>query len=165
MLELTYNGIENGEPLKGLNDNPEAPWTNPGQIVIAGSAHSAAPLDRVEVIVNGEIAQALKPANRPTPTGGYISSVAATVKVEGTCWIAVRCFESRPDKRIRFAHAAPIHVIVEGKPLRPRRVEIEYLVKRVQDEIERNKGVLTPEELSEFEKALSTYKDLLARSR
>ena len=65
-------------------------------------------------------------------------------------WFVVRCFETMPDGRERFAHSAPIFIDVNGKPLRPRKAEVEYLISRVQGEIERNKGVLSNEALAEY---------------
>jgi len=82
------------------------------------------------------------------------------VEVHESTWLAVRCYEILPDGRERFAHSAPIFIDVKDKPLRPRKVEVEYLISRVQAEIERNKDVLSNEALAEFREALTHYQKL-----
>src|SRR6516225_12269143 len=105
---------------------------------VTGSAISALPLDRIEIITNGVVAQKLKPANHRTAVGAFESPLDAKIPIDRSSWIAVRCFEDRADKRVRFAHTGPCHVEVTGKPLRPRREEVEYLLKRVEDQITRS---------------------------
>jgi len=75
-------------------------------------------------------------------------------------WIALRCFEDRADQRPRFAHTAPFHFEIAERPLRPRKEEIEYLIRRVEDELNRHQNVLSPESLTEFENALRAYKNI-----
>ena len=133
--------------------------------LLSGTAESALPLSRIEVIVNGEVARTLKPDNTPAARGGFTSAVKESLKIEESSWVAVRCFEDRPDRRPRFAHTAPIHVDLPGKPLRPRKAEVEFLVKRVEDEIARNTGVLPEPALDEYREALKFYKDRLANAR
>ena len=45
---------------------------------ITGEALSALPLDRVEVVVNGEVARTIKPANKKREQGGYSSAIDET---------------------------------------------------------------------------------------
>ena len=85
---------------------------------------------RIEVVINGEVARTIRPANRETERA-YESPIDEALTLDGTSWVAVRCFEDRPDGRVRFAHSGPFHVDVAGRPLRPRRAEVEYLVHRV----------------------------------
>ena len=75
----------------------------------------------------------------------------------------MRAFEDRPDGRVRFAHTAPWWVEIEGRPLRPRREEQEYLIRRVQDEIARSRGIVPPTALAEYEAALAHYERLEPR--
>ena len=77
----------------------------------------------------------------------------------------MRAIERRPDGRVRFAHTAPFHFDVEGKPLRPRRAEAEFLVRRVEAEIARSRELLPPEALKEYEQALEAYRRALERAR
>jgi hypothetical protein len=132
---------------------------------VHGSVASAEPLDRIELVVNGDVVRTLKPANRKTGRGGYESSIDEKVRIDGTSWIAVRCFEQRADRRVRFAHSSPVHIDVPGKPLRPRSGEIEYLVRRVEEQIVRSKDVLPAEALAEYREALRVYKEIAEKAR
>ena len=69
----------------------------------------------------------------------------------------VRCYESLPKNRVRFAHTAPFHIEVPGKPLRPRAAEIDFLIRRVEEQIVRSKDVLPPAALDEYREALRVY--------
>ena len=119
----------------------------------------------MKVIVNGEVASRIPPANRKTERGAYECPIDVHVRVGGSSWVAVRAFEDRPDKRVRFAHSGPVHVEVPGKPLRPRRVEAEYFVRRMTQELKRNEKVLRPAELAEYRQALAAYDACLSRAQ
>jgi hypothetical protein len=125
---------------------------------ITGGALSALPLERLEVVVNGVVVRTITPANEKREDGGYASAIDETVPVESSSWIVVRCFEAHPDKRVRFAHTAPVHIDVQGQPLRPREAEIDFLIKRVEDQIARSKDVLPAAALDEYREALKTYR-------
>lgn len=132
---------------------------------VHGSVQSAQPLQRIEILVNGEIVRTLKPANEKTKRDAYESKIDERIIVESTSWIAVRCFEDWPDKRVRFAHSAPVYIEVPGKPLRPRRAEIEFLVKRVEDQIARSGKVLPEAVLAEYREALRVYQEIAKKAR
>jgi hypothetical protein len=130
------------------------------ELKLSGQVESAVPLARLEVVVNGEVVATPKPER-----AGFVSTFEIPVKIEGSSWIALRCFEDRPEKRVRFAHTAPWHVEVEGKPLRPRREEVEYLVARVEAELKRHAGVLPEPALEEYREALQAYRAKLETAR
>jgi hypothetical protein len=81
------------------------------------------------------------------------------VKIDGSSWIAVRCFENR-DGRPRFAHTAPFHVQVPGKPLQPYQEEIDFLIGRVEDELKRHQGILPQSALAEYQQGLEIYRKI-----
>jgi hypothetical protein len=124
---------------------------------VTGEALGALPLDRIEVVVNGEVARTVKPANRPREQGGYSSAIDEKLTIDGSSWLVVRCYEPHPKTRVRFAHTAPFHVEVPGKPLRPRPAEIDFLIRRVEEQIARSKDVLPPAALEEYREALRAY--------
>jgi hypothetical protein len=158
MLLATVDAQFPGHTFRPKGDGPHT-------LRVGGMALSAVPLGRIEVVVNGEIAARVTPLNRKTTAGGYESPIDAAVKVDGTSWIAVRCYEDRPDRRVRFAHTAPWHVEVPGKPLRPRRAEVEYLIHRVEEQIERSKEVLPEAALAEYREGLEAYRRLREKAR
>ena len=132
---------------------------------VAGQVESSRPLAPIEIVVNGEVVERIPAANRQTDRGGYQSPIAAGVELDGSSWIAVRAFEDRADKRVRFAHSSPVHVDVPGKPLRPRRQEVDYLIRRMKEELQRNNDVLPPDALEEYRQALRVYEQIAATAR
>jgi hypothetical protein len=134
-------------------------------IRISGSAAGGRPLRPVEIVVNGRVAHRVPAENRPSKSGGYESRFSADVELDGSGWVAVRAFENRPDRRVRFAHTSPVHVEVPGRPLVPRREEAEFLVRRMKQELARNQGVLPPECLQEYQRALAAYERAAGTAR
>lgn len=157
--------------LRGLNEGRSFVTTGPMLFVqldgnkLVGTARSAVPLQTIEIVVNGEVIRTVKLRNREIPGKGYESTINEKLNIEHSSWIAVRCFEDRPDKRVRFAHTAPIHIEVPGKPLRPRRVEIEYLIQRSETELARNADVLPAAALEEYREALRIYQEIARNAR
>jgi hypothetical protein len=132
---------------------------------LTGTAVSAVPLGRIELIINGTVFRTVQPANRRTDEGALESLLDVRVPITESSWIAVRCFEDRPDKRVRFAHTGPWHVEVPGKPLRPRREEVAYLIGRVEEQIRRSAAVLPPAALEEYREALRIYQGIAETAR
>ncbi|MCP4510198.1 MAG: hypothetical protein GY826_27815, partial [Fuerstiella sp.] len=85
--------------------------------------------------------------------------------VQGSGWVAVRCFEDLPQKKVSFAHTNPVFVDVAGQPLRPRKQRVKFFVQRMDEEIERNTGILTDAALSEFRAAREVYANILKTAR
>ncbi len=120
-----------------------------GALRLRGSIENPEPLARVELLRNGEVLRALKPG-----------PVDETVEVDGSSWIAVRAYDGR-----RFAHSAPWWVDVPGRPLRPRKQEVEYLLQRVEAELARHAGVLSEAALDEYREAATIYRAKLETAR
>jgi hypothetical protein len=164
MLFATFNGRPPGHTFKAIKSaqgsDPDA-----GSVRVAGSVESAKPLSTIEIIVNGVVAKTIKPQPVRTKAGGYVAKFDVTAKLDGSSWVAVRCWENHAGGRFRFAHTAPVYFDVSGKPLRPKRAEVRYFVRRMQEEIARNKAVLKPAELQEYRKALRIYQQIEKRAR
>ncbi|NIP23861.1 MAG: hypothetical protein GWN67_03705 [Phycisphaerae bacterium] len=158
MLLVTINNFEPGHIFR-------QPDRGTGTYSVAGVAQSAYPLERIEILVNGLAVKTLKAQNTQMPSGGWSSKINEKIDVSSSCWIAVRCYERRPNGRIRFGHTGPFHVEVDGKPLRPRKQEIGFLIKRMQVQIERNKQVLSKEALDEYHRALNIYQKIAGSAR
>ena len=149
MLFVQINGQEPGDKLMLA--------TTTKAVQLTGSVESAAPLERIEIIVNGRVVKALTPSNKAMNSGAFENRLAESVAVDGSGWVAVRAFESNGGRRNRFAHSSPVFIDVPGRPLRPRREEIAYLIQRVQEEIARNEKVLSTAALDEYRQALKVY--------
>lgn len=147
---------------------PGASWTNRA----ADRVHdltcevlSEQPLESLELIVNGEVAKTFTPQNQPTSTKAFRSEASHAFNPSGSAWLAWRCIEARAGGRIRFAHSAPWHLDIPDAPVVPRRVEAEWLVQRVQEEIKRSEGIAPTDLIEEYRKSLTFYQDVLRRAR
>lgn len=152
MLFVKVNGENPGHTFAN------APAT--GDYRVSGSAESAVPLDRIEILANGEVIKTVSPENTPNGSGGWRSAIDYPVAMKGSGWIAVRVFEQRPNKRIRFAHSSPVFVAVPGRPLRPTREQIDYIAGQIEAEIQRDQAVLSEAELAEYRTALAVYRKI-----
>ncbi len=132
---------------------------------VQGSAVGARPLEKIEFVNNGDVVKTITPTNRPTDRGAFESRFDVSIDVNETSWLAVRCVEKSEHGRRRFAHTAPWHFEVADQPIRPRRVEVDYLIHRVQREMERNAKLLPAEVLAEYEEAMAIYRKIAERAK
>ena len=153
MLLVTINSFDPGH-IFGQDAEDTATYS------VIGTTHSMYPLERIEIVVNGRIAKTAEAQNIKMPSGSYFSRINENIDVATSSWIAIRCFERRPDGRSRFAHTAPFHVEVKGRPLQARKAEVDFLIKRMQKQIDRNEGVLPEEALNEYHQALEIYQKI-----
>lgn len=158
MLEVTFNGHDPGHTFKHVTY--EVP-----EVRVTGTAKSKRPLDRIEIVINGQVQKTIQPTNELQPSGGYRSTIDTTVQRGESYWVAVRCFEKHPQNRIRFAHTNPVYIDIADRPLRPRKIEIAYLVQRMEEELESNRAILNDEALQEYQRALSVYQKIAETAR
>jgi hypothetical protein len=121
---------------------------------------SEQPLETIELVVNGVVAQRFDPQNTKAQAGSFESRVSTRFDPKTSSWLAWRCFEKRPGNRFRFAHTAPWHFDIPGKPLHPRRAEAEWLVANVKAEIARSQGVAPETLIKNYRRALEIYEQL-----
>jgi hypothetical protein len=158
MLFVTVNGFDPGHIFSKSNEQKTT-------YLIDGTTQSAYPLERIETVVNGLVVKTFKAQNTQMASGAWSSKINEQIDISSSSWIVVRCFERRPDGRIRFAHSGPFHVEVKGKPLRPRKAEIGFLIQRMREQIVRNEGVLPKEALDEYRRALKIYQRIARSAR
>ena len=130
---------------------------------VTGGILSEQPIAFAELIHNGTPARLLRPQNRRTPDGAYENTFTDSIALEGSGWLAVRCWEDRPEGRFRYAHTAPWHIEIPGKPLLAPPEDRAHLVTRMRDEIERSRSVLPADALAEYEHALAVYERVAVR--
>jgi hypothetical protein len=118
----------------------------------------------VEILVNGRVRERVEADPVRTPEGAWRVEFSRQIALSDSGWIAVRSVEPQPDGRKRFAHTAAWHVEMADRPLRPRAEQVGYLIGLMEHEIERNRGVLRPEALAEFERALEIYREIRRRA-
>ena len=158
MLFATVNGKLAGETFSFDSDQPR-------EMDIEIESVSDRPISRIELLVNGRVAETLTPDATRTLQGAWRFQARRRLPISESSWIAVRSIEPQPDERKRFAHTAPWFVTLAGKRIAPRREQVEYFISLMETELIRNRDVLPAAALAEFEKALSVYRDLLARAR
>ena len=157
LMRMQFNGEEAGHTFRVTTDK--------AGVRVTGVVESTTSLGRIEIIQNGNVVWSEIPA-QPTSTRGHITApVDQTITFDRSGWLIVRCFENRPDKRIRFAHSAPIFVEIPGKPLVPKKAEVEHFVDRIERELARHRGVLNADAIDEYHEALMIYRDLLPRAK
>ena len=153
MLMVSANGKPSGQTIE-MESTASRPIQLHAEVV------SETPVSFGEVVVNGEPTHLLRARSVKTPTGAYRVIVDQPIEVERSGWFAVRFFEDRPGGRVRFAHTAPWFVRVDGQPTKPSWEEREYLVSRMQTEIQRSRGVVSESALNEYMEVLQFYRSL-----
>jgi len=152
MLFVDVNGAEPGSVLKLGAEAQE--------VHLNATIESMGPLQTIELIVNGKIVTRDEVANVKTKDGTFLTRTRSSLPIEGSSWVALRVFEQNSGRRNLFAHSSPVFVDVPGKPLRPRREEIDYLIGRVKEEIARNEGLISKAAMDEYRDALRIYEGI-----
>jgi len=107
LVFLTVGGVEPGGELRlGAG--------GPATIRVRASARSIAPIERLEIVVNGMVAATAKPAG----TAGGAIALDEAVHVPDGGWVAARVLG--PSSRfvadsIAFAHTSPVYVVRGGR--------------------------------------------------
>ncbi len=151
MLFASANGHDSGHHFRS---EPEE------EILVNLDVISETPLLYGEIVVNGRPEHLLRPSNRETPAGAFETKLSVPVQVVRSGWFAVRWWEQRPDGRIRFAHTAPWYVSVGDQPVVPSSDERDYLVRRMEEEIERSRDLVSNAARREYQDALEFYRSL-----
>ena len=158
-------------PLLDVRFNGELPgttWTKSApdnSVRVTGEIRSLHALKKVDVIVNGLVAKTIDVQAESVADGSYRYQIVTDVSLQGTSWMCLRCFEDLPNEKMCFAHTNPVFVDVPNHPLRPRKSRVEFFVKRMDEELVRNQGVLSEEALAEFREARDVYARLLEIAR
>ncbi len=145
-----------------VNDQPPGSTITvdaPAKVRVRGNVRNYGPLHRIEIIKNGRVVDVIQPANDYEGHNVWRASFDVEIPIETTSWIAVRCFADWTSDRtaFRFAHSSPVHIEMPDRPLRPRKVETDYLVRNVESQIKRNRDILRPGELAEYQRARDIY--------
>lgn len=135
---------------------------DPTQLRLTGQILSNTNLDRIEILRNGLVVREvpLKSA-APRSSAGFQWELDESIQVSEPSWLAVRCYHRRGGK-VQFAHTAPWYIDMPNRRILPRPEQIQYLIRRVAQELDRNREILSKEALSEFQQALSFYRNVQA---
>ncbi len=102
-----------------------------GRISVSCGVHTSRPLDRMEIILDGEVVETAGLGG-----GGTNTVLDFILDVDKSGWVAARCFEKGEDP-FRFAHTAPVYIEVPGKPFRPDREAVSYFLKKTKSLVAR----------------------------
>lgn len=159
-------------PMLFATVNGELPGTTlsfkkpPGRgVILEVESISEKPVAQIEILVNGTVVDSIVPHLARTPDKAWRVRLRRRVAMHESSWLAVRSVEPQPDGRRRFAHTAPWYCSVGGKPIVPRRDQVDYFVARMDEELRRNREILSPPALAEFEQARQVYRRLLHTAR
>ena len=118
-----------------------------------------------QVVLNGEVVEPKTVRSGKDHNGVMVLTAEMDLEIKETSWLCVRCLQKQKNENISFAHSAPFFFNHKSDPVKPRKEEVEYLIKRVADEIERHRGTLNPAQIEEFEEALEFYRQKLKIAR
>jgi hypothetical protein len=156
MLQVSVNELPLGTPFQQRDRSK--------MYEIEARADSQGRPLRLEILQEGQLLPS-QLVSESRKTGPAHITRTASVAISQSTWLVARCFEIMPDGRERFAHSAPIFIDVPGKPIQPRKAEVEYLIGRVEREIERNVSVLSEGALAEYRTALDFYQKKAQRAK
>ena len=157
MMEVQFNGKPAGEKFAAKGGEEFA-------MHVTGVIESPEPITSIELLINAEVSESIKVQPEKTRHGTFRQKIDLRTKIGESSWLAVRCFSATEAGRPRFAHTAPVHVSIDDQAIRPRAVEVEYLIKRVEDQAARFEKVLSEQELGEFQRAAEFYRKKLGRA-
>jgi len=152
-------------PLMDLRFNDQLPGTawrttqTSEPVRVRGVILSQHPLDRVELVRNGVIEAVAVQSERVAggDRGYWKTALDHSVELAASGWLAVRVFEKIPGGKVSFAHSNPIFLDNPSRPVPAKRREVEYLVRRMDEELQRNAAVLSEEALDEYRRARDIY--------
>jgi hypothetical protein len=107
--------VTNGPMLRFTVDRQEAGSeisAEPGAVLrVEGAVTSAVPVEQMELVVNGAVVESVE-VNREA------ASVSHDLRIEGSCWVALRCRGPRDERVLdpegAFAHTSPVYVNAGG---------------------------------------------------
>jgi hypothetical protein len=150
ILLMTADGLEPGA-------RRSIPPDQKVRVPVRVEALSVGDLDRIELVINGLVVYSWKvpPAGRGEQR--HRATWEFEARIEGSSWLAVRCFEKSMPENSRFAHTGPVYFDDPSRPLRAQARQLDYLREDITHQIEKVKGVLPSEALEEYSQALRAF--------
>lgn len=159
LMEIAFDGQHAGQTFRATGDH---------RVRVTGTIHSLNPIQRVEIVQNGDVVWTQAGPGEQIPAAPESATTSLrldqTIPFTRSGWMIVRCFEAHPTGRIRFAHSAPIFVEITDRPQRPRRWEVEHFIERIERELKRHETVLSEEAVAEYREVLALYQGLLKQA-
>ncbi len=161
MIMATADGHDPGHVFVQETDHThDSKESSTQAIELKVELRSETPITFGELIINGIPEQVLRPNNQKMESGVYRSEFVVSVQPRRSGWFAVRFFEDREPGQTRFVHTAPWYVEVDALPVQIRQEEKNYLMERMETEIQRSRGIVPAEGMDEYLAALRFYEAL-----
>ncbi len=109
----------NGQDMGSIVDLPEVGGSVRCEIE-AGHLYG---VEKIEVIMNGRVIKRITPGSKDK-----IFRTSYTQQVDGTGWLAVRCYGRQGEFFGNWAHTAPVYIQVGKKSIKPTDEDIEYIL-------------------------------------
>lgn len=160
MLTLTVAGRDVGAEIQHSIERSDS-------IPVKALLRSIQPIDRLELIYNGEIIRSVDLSGRlSAPT--LNESAALELVPTRSGWVAARAIFTAPDGCLRQAHTSPVYITVDGKPTASKR-DAEYMIRWIDRiaEVARQPGRYETTEqrsqvLAVFQEARKVYENIAA---
>ena len=151
-----------GLQVDGKTPGDEIRLDEPRAVTVKATMITQAPVDHVELVVNGRVLESQEPAGRDS------LEFTRRIPIERSSWVALRATGPRHrlvlnDTRT-FAHTSPVYVTVAGRPVRePEAVRfyrdwVERLISRAESTGRFSTPERKAETLALFRKALAWYR-------
>ncbi|MBN1290939.1 MAG: CehA/McbA family metallohydrolase [Candidatus Latescibacteria bacterium] len=138
--------------------------TAKNNVYVSCEVYSANPIERLDIIRDGEVVFSVKPK-----LIDYSANIGIDIPFTESCWITVRCFEE-VDDNVRFARSAPVFVNVQNKPFIPKEYAALYFFSKTEELIKaaETDDFKTPEArkatMEVYKQAKMIYSDLLKKA-
>ena len=89
------------------------------EVSVTGEVVSESPVSFLEIVVNGRPVLKVSSQPKTTPSGAHQMTFSSKLLIKNSSWIAVRCYEERPDGRSGLPGTLTVHWPVCAKRSRP----------------------------------------------
>lgn len=162
----TPGGFDYGKWIEGLRNGRSFVTTGPMLFIestqrgLQVEVRADGPIESFEWIVNGEVVEITIDSAQQLNDGTVRFSINLKHNLERTSWVAVRVWQKSPEGKWRFAHSAPIWFDMPGKPIVPSDEQIQYLIRRMEQERQRSQMVISDAASREYDDAIEQYRQL-----
>jgi TolB protein len=147
--------------VEGKSPGDEIALASPGTVTVVATVASNVPLDRVDLLVNGQPAHSVSAAGKDT------IEFTQRIAIDRSSWVALRALGPRHrmvlNDTAAFAHTSPVYITVGGQPVRVAedvrfyRDWVERLIARTETRGRFDNPERKAEVLALFRKALAWY--------
>jgi hypothetical protein len=157
LLFVTINGMPPGSEMHTRGPGPDS-------LTVVVEGYSNAPVDRIEVVLNGSVAHTTRPVANQTRF-----AFSTSIQLTGPGWIAVRAVGNRHrhvGDHYAFAHTSPVYVVHdEERFIRSEDVEfLKGVIDEIWSRVERRDAWRSDSAKAEYLEQVNQAREALQRS-